>query len=186
MKIDDYNMSFFKKPITNKKPLRTVGLLQVYQVIRGHYYKKVITRLRTIEGKEKQRRFKCKNLDYLTPSGTFSYANDDSMIAHSGILCVDLDDLENVEGVKYRLINDDNFITLLLFRSPCGNGLKWFIAIDLDICDHKSWFYAVRNYLIATYGLTKKQVDKSCSNVSKACYMSYDPDAYIYKENDNI
>ena len=164
-------MSFFMKPITNKKPLKMVTLLQVCQVIRSHYYENVIRQLRSIVGKEAQRRFKAENLDYITPSGTFTYGNDESLISHSGILCMDLDDIEDVKELKQKLIDDIQFDTLLLFFSPCGHGLKWFIAIDLDVCDHKTWFTSVRNYLMATYGLTDKQVDKSCSNVSRACYM---------------
>lgn len=174
--------SFFSKPITNKKPLRIVNLLQVCQVIRSHYYETVIRQLRSIVGKEGQRRFKAINLDYITPSGIFVYDSDESLISHSGILCMDLDDIEDVEELKQKLIDDIHFDTLLLFVSPCGHGLKWFIAIDLDVCDHKTWFTSVRNYLMATYGLTDKQVDKSCSNVSKACYLSYDPDAFINSE----
>ena len=175
-------MSFFKKPITNKIPLMTVNLFQVYQAICSDYYKAVIIQLRAIDDKEEQRKFKGKFLDYITPSGTFKYDDDRSLIKHSGILCVDLDDLNDVEIIKQKLISDDNFDTLLLFRSPCGHGLKWFISIDLNMCDHKSWYTAVRNYLMAVYGLSEKQVDSSCSNVSRACYMSYDPDAYIKEE----
>ena len=182
MRQEGLKMSFFKKPITNKKPLRTVNLYQVYLAISGLYYEIVTRELRAIADQEKQRGFKSKNLDYITPSGTFTYDNDESLVCHSGILCMDLDDIEDVEGLKQKLIDDINFVTLLLFRSPCGNGLKWFIAIDINMYDHKTWFNAVRNYLMATYGLTEKQVDKSCSNVSRACYMSYDPDAYINKE----
>ena len=175
-------MSFFKKPVTNKKPLRTVTLLQVYKVIRSHYYEAVTKQLRAISDKETQRRFKGKHLDYITPSGVFTYDSDGSLVSHSGILCMDLDDVEDREALKQQLIDDKNFTTLLLFRSPCGRGLKWFIAIDLDVCSHKTWFASVRNYLMATYGLTDKQVDKSCSNVSRACYLSYDSDAYINNE----
>jgi hypothetical protein len=178
----ELRMSFFEKPITNKKPQRTVTLLQVYQAIRGHYYKDVISQLRAITDKETQRRFKGKHLDYITPSGVFTYDSDGSLVSHSGILCMDLDDFEDREALKQQLIDDKNFTTLLLFRSPCGRGLKWFIAIDIGVCSHKTWFASVRNYLMATYGLTDKQVDKSCSNVSRACYLSYDPDAYINNE----
>jgi hypothetical protein len=176
------NMSFFPKPIMNKKPQRTVNLLLVYLLIRSDYYKAVIELLRAIIDKKEQNMFKGKYLDYITPSGIFTYDNDASLVKHSNILCVDLDDLTDVEQIKQSLINDENFETLLAFRSPCGYGLKWFIAIDLNICDHKSWYAAVRNYLMTTYGLSDHQVDKSCSNVSRACYMSYDPEAYINKE----
>lgn len=143
MSQDALEMSFFKKPITNKKPLKTVNLLQVYQVIRSHYYETVVRLLRSIVDKEAQRRFKAKNLDYITPSGVFSYCNDESLISHSGVLCMDLDDVEDTETLKQQLIDDTNFITFLLFSSPCGKGLKWFIAIDLDVCDHRTWFSLV-------------------------------------------
>ena len=179
---NNYEMSFFKKPITNKKPERTVTLFQVYQAIRSDYYKAVTEELRGLSDKGKLREFKSKNLDYVTPSGVFSYCSDDSLVRHSGLLCMDLDDLEDVEDVKQKLLNDKGFDTLLLFRSPRGCGLKWMIAIDLDKLDHRLWFTAVRNYLMATYGLTDKQVDKSCVNVSKACFLSYDPDVYIKTE----
>ena len=178
----DFEMSFFKKPITNKKPERTVTLFQVYQAIRSNYYKAVTDELRAIIDKDKQREFKGENLDYITPSGVFSYCSDQSLIRHSGVLCMDLDVLEDVEDVKQKLLNDNGFDTLLLFRSPRGFGLKWMIAIDLDRCDHRMWFKAVRNYLMITYGLTDKQVDKSCGNVSKACFLSYDPDVFIKSE----
>ena len=182
MRLNALEMSFFKKPITNKNPLKTVNLLQVCQVIRSRYYENVVRLLRSIVDKEEQRRFKAKNLDYITPSGVFSYCNDESLISHSGILCMDLDDIEDVKGLKQKLIDDIHFDSLLVFDSPRGNGLKWFIAIDLDVCNHKTWFTSVRNYLMATYGLTDKQVDKTCSNVSRACYMSYDPDAFLNSE----
>jgi hypothetical protein len=154
------NMSFFPKPIKNKEPKRTVNLFLVYQLIRSDYYKAVMELLRAISDKKEQNKFKGKYLDYITPSGIFTYDNDASLVKHSNILCVDLDDLTDVEQIKQSLINDENFETLLAFRSPCGYGLKWFIAIDLNICDHKSWYTAVRNYLMTTYGLSDHQVDK--------------------------
>ena len=74
------------------------------------------------------------------------------------------------------------FETLLLFRSLRGSGLKWFIHIDISRHNHKTWFNAVRNYLIITYKLTEKQVDKSCINLSRACYLGYDDKAFLNKQ----
>lgn len=172
-------MSFFPKPITNKLPDETVSLVQLYNKIRSGCYKTETTMLRSIEDLEKQSRYKRKHLDYVTPSGTFTYHNDKSIIEHSGMLCVDFDDIDNVEDLKEELINDKFTDTLLLFRSPRGHGLKWFIPIDIKQYDHSEWFEGVRNYLLKNYGLTEKQIDASCKNVSKACFLCYDPDAYI-------
>ncbi len=181
--VKEAEMSFFRKPITNKKPEKeSVDLFWVYQYLRSHEAMPETKELRAISDKTEQRVYKGKKLDYITPSGTFTYCNDAGLIKHSHLLCVDLDELEDVEPMKQKLLSDPMFETLLLFRSPRGNGLKWFIQIDLTKCDHRQWFTAVRNYLMATYHLTEEQVDPQCINVSRACYLCYDPDAYLKTE----
>lgn len=173
-------MSFFRKPITNKRPEAVaLGLFEVYQLVRSPRYRAETEQLRTLATKEEQRTFKGQRLDYVTPSGVFTYCSDQGLVCHSGVLCIDLDELEDVESTRQRLVADPMFSTLLAFRSPGGNGLKWMIPIDLSRCDHRTWFAAVRNYLMATYKLSERQVDAACSNVSRACYLCYDPEAYL-------
>ena len=82
---------------------------------------------------------------------------------------------------------DQYFETLLLFRSPSGDGLKWVISF------HDSFFrygkdgesygeYQVRffaslyNYVFNHYCV---EVDKHCRNLSRACYLPHDPNAYL-------
>ena len=177
----EVRMSFFRKPITNKWPYeQPVSLFQVYRYVITRRYMPETEQLRTITDEDKARDFKGQNLDYVTPSGIFSYCSDNSLVTHSGILCMDLDHLDNqVEEMFQRLKHEAMFQTLLLFRSPRGFGLKWFIHIDLTRCDHRTWFQAVRNYLMHTYHLEDRQVDKACGNPSRACYLCYDPKAYI-------
>ena len=174
-------MSFFMKPITNKGPTaEPVSLFQVYQYVHTRRYLPETRDLRAIDDDDKARQYKGLHLDYITPSGIFSYCSDTSLVCHSSILCMDLDYLgESVEKLFELLIHDPMFETLLLFRSPRGQGLKWFIHIDLSRCDHRTCFQAVRNYLMHTYHLTDKQVDKMCGNPSRACFLCYDPDAYL-------
>jgi hypothetical protein len=176
-------MSFFRKPITNKWPAGVVTLFQVYQYVRGRQALPETEHLRTLASHEEARQFKSQNFDYVTPCGTFSYCNDQSLKEHSQLLCMDLDDLnERVEEMFQLLLKDPMFETLLLFRSPSGLGLKWFIRIDLARCDHRTWFTAVRNYLMATYHLSEKQVDAQCINVSRACFLGHDENAYLKPE----
>lgn len=173
-------MSFFSRPITNKRPAGVVTLFEVYQMTITPRYRAETKALRAIMDKEEQRAFKCRNLDYVTPSGLFSHCSDNALCTHSGMLCMDLDELDDRVGeVRGWLLADPQFETLLLFRSPRGNGLKWFVAIDLGRCDHRTWFAAIRNYLMATYGLTERQVDGQCCNPSRACYLCHDPEAYL-------
>lgn len=173
-------MSYFNPPITNKTPSRTVSLDEVAELIRSTLWEPQTQFLRSLTDKAEARSYKGRSLPYVTASGVFSYCNDDSLIRHSRVLCIDLDGVEDVEALKQKLIADGHFVTLLAFRSPSGNGLKWFVLIDLSLADHKTWFHAVRNYLLETYSdLTEKMVDRQCQNLSRACFLCYDPAVYV-------
>ena len=130
----EVRMSFFSKPITNKRPSgQPLSLFLVYRYIITRRYMPETEQIRAIADDDKARDFKGANLDYVTPSGIFSYCSDNSLVRHSGVLCMDLDHLDNrVEDLFQLLAHEPMFQTLLLFRSPRGNGLKWFIHIDLS------------------------------------------------------
>ena len=168
--------SFFKAPVSNTKPHKAVSLLQIYNVIKGDYYKDRTQKLRTISDVVQARKFKAGNFDYCTFSGTFENRNDKALIKHSGLLCVDFDHLNSVSTLFNRLLQDDYFDTQLLFRSPSGDGLKWIIFIDTTQVTHGNFFAAVANYILQTYGVA---VDKSGRDISRACFLPHDPQAFI-------
>ena len=179
-----FEMSYFMPPIANKVPSKTMTLDEVAARIRSQELAPQTQRLRGITDKAEARGYKGWNLPYVTPSGVFSYCSDDCLVKHSGVLCIDLDGVEDVDGLKRLLIADRHFLTLMVFRSPSGNGVKWFIVIDLSLCDHRTWFHAVRNYLLDTYQfLTPKMVDVQCQNPSRACFLCYDPCVYVNLDN---
>jgi hypothetical protein len=92
------------------------------------------------------------------------------------LLCVDFNHLNSVETLFNPLLQDDYFDTQLLFRSPSGDGLKWIISIDTSQATHGDYFAAVANYILQTYGVA---VDKSGRDISRACFLPYDPQAFI-------
>ena len=173
-----FEMSYFKAPITNKVPLTTLSLQEVAAIIKSRELEPQTLALRTIKDKEKARCYKGSHFPYVTPAGVFTYCNDQSLIKHSDVLCMDLDHIEDVDGLKQQLIAEKPFKTLMVFRSPSGDGLKWFLEIDLHRCGQRMWFDAVRNYLMSIYGLTSRQVDSSVRNESRACFLCYDPEIY--------
>ena len=178
-----FEMSYFNPPITNKVPSATMTLDEVAAFVRSEALATQTLHLRSLTDKAEARSYKGQHLPYVTPSGVFSYCNDNSLIRHSRLLCIDLDGVEDVEGLKRLLIADKHFFTPMAFRSPSGNGLKWIIVIDLSICDHRTWFQAVRNYLLENYNsLTPKMVDSQCQNPSRACFLCYAPDAYVNQD----
>lgn len=94
----------------------------------------------------------------------------------SNLLCVDFDHISDLEGLFARLLEDKYFDTALLFRSPSGDGLKWVIEINKGALSHSDFFRAVENYIFKTYGI---KVDQSGKDISRACFLPYDPAAYI-------
>ena len=168
--------SFFKSPITNIKPHKAVTLLQIYNAIKGNYYSDRTQKLRAISDVRQARLFKAANFDYCTFSGVFTTRNDKALIKHSGLLCLDFDHLQNVNFLRDKLLRDEYFDTQLLFVSPSGDGLKWIISIDNTTATHGNYFAAVANYILQTYGVA---VDKSGRDISRACFLPHDPQAYI-------
>ena len=168
--------SFFKAPISNTKPHKAVGLLQIYNAIKGNYYKDRTQKLQAISDVQQARKLKAANFDYCTFSGVFTTRNDKALIKHSGLLCIDFDHLKNVDMLRNQLLKDEYFDTQLLFVSPSGNGLKWIISIDTSQTTHGDYFAAVANYVLQTYGVA---VDKSGRDISRACFLPHDPQAFI-------
>ena len=172
--------SFFKSPIKNTVPHKTATLLQIYNAITGDFYKERTDKLRSIIDPKQARQFKANNFDYCTFSGTFSSRNDKNLLQHSGLMTVDFDHLPNLEEVRQALLADDYFDTQLLFVSPSGDGLKWIIPIDTSQTPHADYFTAVSNYILQTYSI---EVDKSGRDVSRACFLPHDPNAFIHPNN---
>lgn len=172
----EVSFSFYKSPIKNTVPHKSATLLQIYNAITGDFYKERTDKLRSIADPKQARHFKANNFDYCTFSGTFSSRNDKNLMQHSGLLAVDFDHLPNLEEVRQALLADEYFDTQLLFVSPSGDGLKWIIPIDTSQIPHGEYFAAVAKYILQTYSI---EVDKSGRDISRACFLPHDPNAYI-------
>ena len=125
-------ISFFRAPIKNITPQAQVSVLQIYKYITSDYAKLATDRLRLIADHYEARRYKSEMLDYVTFSGCFSSRRTGGLIEHSGFLCFDIDKIESekrLQEIKSLLINDEELHTVLCFRSPSGNGLKWVVEV---------------------------------------------------------
>jgi len=168
--------SFFRSPVTNTQPNAEISLLDAYKVIKSNRYKVRTDELRSIGSVESASKYKRVHFDYVTPSGVFTKRCDTALIQHSGLLILDFDHISTLSELKKTLLSDQYFDTALQFVSPSGNGLKWIIPIDLMEATHQQWFASIASYLKATYCL---EVDKSGKDISRACFLPYDPDVYI-------
>ena len=178
----DNLFSFFKAPISNTKPHKAVRLLDIYNYIVGKYAKERTEKLQALlvetggRPSKSARHFKAANFDYCTFSGVFTTRNDKALVKHSGLLCLYFDHLKDVQKLRFQLLQDEYFETQLLFVSPSGNGLKWIIQVNITQATHADYFLSVANYLKATYNI---EVDKSGKDISRACFLPHDPQAFI-------
>jgi len=168
--------SFFNRPVSNIIPSKDINLVELYQLIKSNLFESNTNRLREINDRPEARKFKVRSFDYATFSGIFSNRCDESLKQHSGLITLDFDHLNSVSDLKAKLLQDEYFETELMFISPSGDGLKWIIAIDLKEYSHQQWFQALAAYIKATY---KFEIDKTGKDISRACFLPYDPNIYI-------
>lgn len=178
--------SFYKAPVKNIQPTESTELHELWLLIVGDKYKERTEQLRSIQDKTAARKFKATKFDYVTFSGTFSTRSDSKLINYSGLIVLDFDHLKNVDETATLLLADEFLSTLLLFRSPSGDGLKWVISSDYVIEQtaqggdftehHTTYFSALANYCRTTYGL---EIDASGKDISRACFIPHDAQAIL-------
>ena len=168
--------SFYNRPIRSIRPVKTVNISDVFSLISGDTYKDATERLRNISNGNDAKEFKASNFDYVTFSGVFTSRRETSLLQYSGLIVIDFDHLLDLNKTKEQLINDPELETELLFVSPSGDGLKWVVNVGVEVEEHRPCFIGVTNYLSKTYQL---EVDSSGKDISRACFLPYDPNPYI-------
>jgi hypothetical protein len=175
-KIEPPQFSYFKRPVSNVFPEKTINLIEVFNLLRSDKLKRNTGALRSFQEKNEARNFKTISFDYVTFSGTFTKRTDKELLEHSGLLTVDFDHIADLPVLKQQLLKDEYFETELLFVSPSGDGLKWIIPIDVSEVSHQNYFRAVSAYIQHTYQI---EIDQSGKDISRACFLPHDPNAHI-------
>ena len=108
-------------------------------------------------------------------NGTFNERKDDGLIEHSGLCILDFDKYPDTDimQVERERLQSCPFV-YMVFTSPSGLGLKAVIRIPAsDKYEHKRRFGAFQEYFQSDY------FDQANCNISRVCFESYDPDAYL-------
>jgi hypothetical protein len=127
--------------------------------------KQLIEKIRNEDDKDRRNELKM-NLPSVLFSGKFKERNINGLIKHSGFICLDFDNIDNRE-----LLGPDEYI-YACWLSPSGTGVKALIRIPTD--DHFGSFQALQKRY--------PELDRSCKDVCRVCYESYDPDIHINKD----
>lgn len=117
------------------------------------------------------------NLPACMFSGTFTRRSSKDIEEHSGMLCLDFDYIDNPKGSVDEMRYDPHIIAS--FISPSGTGVKTIIAIPRDVENHREAFLSASSYIKTVYGL---EADESGKDVSRLCFLSYDPELHYSDE----
>ena len=175
----EYKFSVFKDLLKTKDTPYIVDLTKIVNRIKQGKSIEIIKRVREAPTKKEADAIK-QELPCILFSGEFAQRNGNGLIKHSGLMCVDFDKYENDEVMlQHRAMLEQNPHFILLFTSPSGNGIKGVVRIPEATKEtHPKYFKAFQEKFDFDYW------DKSCSNVDRLCYESYDPEIYV--NNDAI
>ncbi|MCF3107286.1 hypothetical protein LL912_00705 [Niabella sp. CC-SYL272] len=138
--------------------------------IRNGRSRKRIEELRSCLDKDKAANLK-KNLPSVCFSGEFSERFDDKLLKHSGLICLDFDNVANIPDKIEDLIQYD--FVYAVWISPSGDGIKVLVRIA-DGKKHREHFRALQDVFPG--------IDPSGINESRVCYESYDPNIYVNED----
>lgn len=126
--------------------------------------------------KEAVRKAKLK-LPAVLFSGRFSHRAADALETHSGLLCLDMDNCAAPAELRAKLATDKHVASA--FISPTASGVKAVVRVKADASAHAASFAAAKKHFGEAYRVS---VDEACKDVSRLCFASHDPDAFIREE----
>lgn len=109
-------------------------------------------------------------------AGSFTQRNKNSMAEPSGLMILDFDGVDDMDGLKKRLTEATYVYSV--FMSPSGRGYKALVRIPRVSTDeeYKQYFAALKKEW--------KELDSSGKDIGRSCFFSYDPNIYINDKAD--
>ncbi|PSR56094.1 hypothetical protein AHMF7605_22610 [Adhaeribacter arboris] len=159
------------KYLTETLSPENISFIDFLDSVRNGEWEDLLHRVRTEPDQERRQEYK-KKLPYVTISGTFCPRNEKGLQEHSGLLCIDFDDVQNLNQTKQNIISDPFMYACMV--SASGRGLAAIVKIDPK--RHQEAYLGLESYYYNKYSLI---ADPSCKDVSRPRYVTYDPDAYL-------
>ena len=162
------------------KPSGTQSASALIDEVKSDAHKPLCDKIRSEPDKDKRSELKSR-LPAVTGSGVFSARPASALEEHSGFLIADIDldankhleDAKTMSDLRFDLCTSPH--VAFLFKSPSG-GLK--VGFCIDESDHDAAFKTVKYFMKEERDVT---IDKSCSDVSRLCFLSHDPQAWYNK-----
>lgn len=171
--INATNISLFDNAFA-KESNEVIPVDMFFENIRNGAWQDIVLPLRALRGEERDKAK--KRVPCVTLAGTFSTRRDDGLVDHSGLIAIDIDELQEPGKMKEKLSKDP--YVYAAFVSIGGKGLC--VVFKITSSKHREAFRGISEYLFNAY---KVVVDPTSINVSRLRFVSYDPDLYLSSDN---
>lgn len=175
-------ITVFRNIFDTTDPLH-IDVVEILKRIKDGNSKDIVEKIRLEKDKDQKGEIK-KRLPSICFSGRFSERKASSLLEHSGLICLDIDDLDEkkIQTIKNEICDDEHVFAC--FVSPSGAGLKIIIKIHPDKAEHKSQFLALEKHFNNILSNHSACVDKSGKDVGRVCYESHDPQIYFNADSE--
>jgi hypothetical protein len=164
------------KILRSTTPEKVTELKDVLADIKSDKYKSKIEAIRQDENPSK-----CAKKNYLpcfTPTGTFTHRSIKGLEKYNGVICLDIDHVEDVNELKKRA-SKLKYVHAA-FVTPSGSGLKVIIKSDATIETYKEAEIKISTAFQHDTGGIR---DNHCKDIARIQFVSHDPDLYFNKKS---
>ena len=154
----------------NANPVEQTTLAKVLSDIKGGKWKARIEKVHA----------DIKNKDWLpcfTPTGRFNYRSINGMEEYNGIICLDIDHVDDAEALR-EVARGFDWVHAA-YITPSGHGLKVIVKTNSK---RESYTWAERVVAMMFEDQTGFARDNRCKDIARIQYISYDPDL-VYNED---
>ena len=162
------------KSVLETNPVENSTIQEYLERVKNGYWQDTVIDVRA--GRKKK-----DNAECVTLSGVFH--NDKkaaNLVEHSGVICIDVDAKDQIAQVSKEVLKDDVY-TYAIHDSISGNG-GFVVLVKIDPNKHLDAFLGLEKYYFTNYAIV---IDKSCKNVNRLRYVSYDPNL-IHNEKSKV
>lgn len=150
-----------------------VNMLTILKAIHNGTWKEKVEKIRKLKKGDEYDSLK-KSLPCATFSGTFFSRNDENIKDYTGFITIDID--KELIGLQLKNLATCPYIAAV-FKSPSGKGRKILFEVMTNGDKHKTEAFPAIEYYFKSE--LKILIDPSGKNISRLCYVSYDPDMVV-------
>ena len=163
---------------------KTVGeectIDDVVSITTSDVMKERIEKIRDPANAANRTNLKCQ-LPNITVNGLFSHRANEGITHYNQVTCMDIDHIPTGEMEKWKNTFKSQKMTLLMFVSPSGEGLKVFVRHDnTDRILHDNLYQQLVKLFKADLGCP--YVDTVVHDLARATFLSYDANIYYNKD----